>query len=350
MVGQKYWKAVVFLTIAAGFIAGSARGFQEVPAIPVEAAKKERDPLEFWFNPDRARAGAAAQVVLGQHPFAVAALRIGGVALQVWSEPEFASDRAPELNPRWLSNIAERDGKPMPNLKGRAPDLISKAEKDYIAVYNQAVVDSFQTPIDAFINSAKDNDHVTFAHMYEQTDKYRGKVIPVKGHLRRLRKFDAPDRLQQSGIKYIYEGWIAVPTYRTHPVCVLFPLLPDSLKPAENMDRWVEFYGYLINRYKYRSGRGDLDTPLLIGPTVIPAPQPPAPGGEIVTPKILYGLVGFIVSVALAVIVLNLWFRRGDRKVRAHLENLQAERAIEALSNPEPFEQGEPPRKNDNHR
>lgn len=347
----KHGKSImVAMVLSAVPASGAAWGFQplgaDAPAIPVEAARKERDPLEFWFDPARARAGAAAQLVLAQQPFTVAAMRIAGKAMQVWSEAEFAGDRAPELNPRWLASAAERDGKPMPNLEKRPPDLVTKAERDYILLYNQAVVDSFQTPIDAFINSAKENDHVSFARMHQQTGKLRGKVIAIKGHLRRLRKFDASESLQKKGIKHVYEGWIALPTEGAHPICVVFPI-NEKVKPAENMNRWVEFYGYLINRYKYRSGRGDLDTPFLIGPTVIPSPQPPPDVQDpVVTHTMLYGMVGFIVAVALAVVALNLWFRRGDRKVRDHLDNLQAERALEALSKPQPFEEGDRPHEN----
>lgn len=338
---MKHWRTLLGCLAVSALWGGTASAFQELgadaPAIPVEA-KKARDPLEFWFDPSRARAGAAAQMVLAQEPVTVAAMRIAGKAMQVWSEAEFAGDKAPELNPRWLASVGERDGKPMPNIEKRAPDLVTRAERDYIAVYNQAVVDSFQTPITAFINSASDNPNVSFARMHQQTGKLRGKVIAVKGHLRRLREFDASPSLQAKGVKHVYEGWIALPTEGAHPICVVFPILPEKLKPAENMNRWVEFYGYLINRYKYRSGRGDLETPFLIGPTVIPAPQPPPDQSEIVTPKVLYGFVGFIVAIALTVIALNLWFRRGDRKIREHVANRQAERAMEALSQPETFE------------
>lgn len=343
----KRWQALLG-SLAVSLVCGdTAIGFQELggdaPAIPIEAPRKG-DPLEFWFDPVRAGAGATAQMVLAQQPFMVAAMRIAGRAFQVWSEPEFAGEWAPELNPRWLASIGERDGKPMPNLEKRAPDLVTRAERDYIAIYNQAVVDSFQTPMSAFIKSAKENEHVSFARMHQQTGKLRGKVIPIKGFLRRLREFDASPSLQAKGIKHVYEGWIALRTEGAHPICVVFPILPEKLKPAENMNRWVEFYGYLINRYRYRSGRGDLETPFLIGPTVIPAPQPaPDEHTSVVTPTMLYGFIGFVVAVALTVVALNLWFRRGDRKVRDHLAQRQAERASEAFSDPLPLEDMDEP-------
>ena len=224
--------------------------------VNAQKVQKVRDPLEFWFDPQRAQAAAVAELVAAQNPFTILALRIRGHDLVVWGEPEFAAEEAPPLDPQWLDAAQDRDGKPMPNIIGKAPDEISKSVKDYYRLYNQALVNAFRTPPEAFAKSAQGNEDVTFAHLYNETWKYRGKVVPVKGYLKRLRKYDAPVAARAQGVKFVYEGWIALPTYKTHPLCVLFPVLPDRLKPAENMNTWVEFNGYVINLYKYKSGKG----------------------------------------------------------------------------------------------
>lgn len=299
--------------------------------------KKERDPLEFWFDPRRAQPAAVMELVAAQDPFTVLALRIRGHSLVVWGEPEFAPDEAPDLNRAWLASIRERDGKPMPDIANKEPDKIPQSVKDYYQLYNQALVNSFRTPPEAFAKSAQGNENITFAHLYNETWKYRGKVIPVKGHLMRLREYDAPIAAKAQGVRKIYEGWIAPPTHRSHPICVLFPVLPDSLKPAEKMDTWVEFNGYVINLYRYTSGRVDakgnlqpLNTVLMIGPTVKLAQAPPQ-SGSIFSPTLLYGFVGFVGVVVLFIICLNLWFRKGDQRVKDRLAQLQAQRAVEML-------------------
>jgi hypothetical protein len=309
--------------------------FSLAEGVKAQKGQKVRDPLEFWFDPQRAQPAAVAELVAAQNPFTILALRIRGHDLVVWGEPEFAAEEAPPLDPQWLDSARERDGKPMPNIIGKAPDEISKGVKDYYRLYNQALVNAFRTPAEAFAKSAQGNEDITFAHLYNETWKYRGKVIPVKGYLRRLRKYDAPIAARAQGVKSVYEGWIALPTYKTHPLCVLFPVLPDRLKPAENMNTWVEFNGYVINLYQYKSGKGDLNTVLLIGPTVKLTQAPPAPpAGPLISPALLYGFVGFVFVVALFVICLNLWFRRGDQRVRSHLAQLQAQRTVEMLEHP----------------
>jgi hypothetical protein len=111
---------------------------------------------------------------------------------------------------------------------------------------------------------------------------------------------------------------------------VLFPILAKGLEPADHMDRPVEFDGYLIYLYRYRSGRGDLNTPLLIGPTV---KLRAAVGGDrprvVVPPEILYIVVGFMGTVVLVVLGLSWWFRRGDRKIRDHLAQRRAANALD---------------------
>jgi hypothetical protein len=59
----------------------------------------------------------------------------------------------------------------------------------------------------------------------------------------------------------------------------------------------------------------------------IAGPPPPAPLSRI----FLFSIVGFGVFVALMLILLHWWFRRGDEKVRAEVSRIQGYQAIEAL-------------------
>jgi hypothetical protein len=180
--------------------------------------------------------------------------------------------------------------------------------------------------------------------MYTQVDTYRGRVLHIEGRLLRLRKWDKiPKDAQEKGVKEVYEGWIALPLRGSHPVCVLFPILPEGLEPAEQVDRDVSFDGYLICLYRYRSGKGDLDTPLLIGPSVRLTSAPAeVPTVSVVSPSLLYGFAGFVALVALLVGGLSWWFRRGDRRVREHLDKLREAKALEMLEgDPEPPANGD---------
>jgi hypothetical protein len=313
--------------------AGKARYEKARPNKAAVKQAKASDPLEFWFDPRRAQPAAAAELILAQNPYTILELRYWSRKKLVWAEPEFASEEAPPLDPEWLGDVRQRDRQPMPNLVGRAPDEIPKAYRSFINLYNEALVHAFWTPADVFAKSAKENEHVTFAHMYTQTDKYRGKVIHLEGQLRRVRKYDnVPQGARDKGVLELYEGWIQLPTLKSHPVCVVFPILPDGLKPAEHMNRWVAFDGYLIYLYRYRSGKDqDLNTPLLIGPTVRMEAEAPAAERPLLSPTLIYVFVGFVAAVVMVVVGLSWWFRRGDQRVRDHLARMRAQRTVEML-------------------
>jgi hypothetical protein len=223
----------------------------------------------------------------------------------------------------------------MPDLRGRAPDEITASERAICSLYTQALVYAFSYPEKLFANKAKENEDVTFAHMYREPAKHRGKVLHVEGHLKRLRKWDAPLAAQVEGVRYVHEGWIFTQTRGAHPVCVLVPVLPDGLKPSEDkLERWVQFDGYLISKMRYRAQKGDRETPVLIGPTLKLGDQPPvAADRPMISPALLYGFVSFVIVVVALVVSLSWWFRRGDQRVRRHLADLRAQRTIEMLEN-----------------
>jgi hypothetical protein len=297
------------------------------------------DDETWWFDPKRAQPGAVAELVgLAQaNPLIVVPFRFQARTLVVWGEPENDAVEAPPLNPVWLASIGKRDGKPVPNYRHWDPDKITKVEIDYYNLYAQALLQAFWTPAAAFAASARENRDVTFAHMYNEPGKYRGKVIHVAGRLKRVRKQDAPVLVQNRGLKEFYEGWIFGQTLKSHPYWVLFPILPDGLQPSESLDRYVEFDGYLIQRIKYKDGEGrERETLLLIGPTLtLGQAPPPLPQERPGIPTwMLYSFVGFVAAVALLMVVFSWIFRRGDRRVRDRLAQLQAQRTMEMLEQP----------------
>jgi len=307
--------------------------------------KKEQDEISFWIVRERSQPAAAAQVILAGNPIAIMALRLAGKQYVVWDEPEFIENHALLLNAQWLHAV--RDKTPMPDFRGKAPDEISKADEEQYLLYCQALVYAFRTPLDAFMKSSEEHGHVKFAHLYNHPGDYRGKVIPVRGRLKQLRKFDAPRKAQEDGVRYIYEGWIATDTPHSPPFCVVMPRAPEGIKLAESMDRQVAFYGYFYKLYRYAAQGGrPVSTPMLIGPTLVPEKKLPVPKDEEDTPlssQFIALIVGFLGVVACFMVALNLWFRRGDRLVRQRLDQLHAQRALEGLENPLPDHSDEQP-------
>jgi len=316
-----------------------------VAAMAGSAWAQAPDPIpdipEFWLARDRSQSGAAAAVVgLGSQPWQVVAHRIVGKAYLVWDEFDVATDRAPALNAKWLSEI--KDNNAMPRLPGNLlPNEIPEEVKATYNLFGQAVVLSFQTPPEAFAKSAEENRDIFFSHLWNAPQLQRGKVVTVKGKMLKLTKVDAPLNARKEGVRHVYEGWVFGPTRGAAPYCVVFPTLPKGLQPAEKMKEDVVFHGYFIKKMKYRDSEGkDRVSPLLIGPTAI---LPPATVTEEATPFPIIAMLSGAVLVGVITVVLvvmNRRFRRGDDQVRAKVVDIQAQATLDAM---EEAERGPPP-------
>jgi hypothetical protein len=321
-----------FAGIMCGILAlgGPAAGFaQEQPASSND---------EFWEVRQRLQAGAAAQLVLARDPVTAAILRLEGNRFVVWG---LESDNvAPPLDSHWLAQV--RDKTPMPDLRAKHQDEIRKQDLAAYLVFNQAVVQSFQTPTEAFVKSAKENAHVTFGHLWTDPARYRGRVIPIEGLLKRLRRIPATKPLQNEGISEVYEGWVYGPTRGSTPFCIIFTTLPEGVKPAEDLSLRVSFCGYFLKKMRYRAVDGDRETPLLIGPTIYLPKDDSAPSGPISRTAIL-AVVAVLATVVAAMLSISWWYKRGDQRINRKMLEMQSARTLALLdeAGTEPGEQND---------
>src|SRR6476646_10846533 len=154
--------------------------------------------LAFWVSKERARPAAAAQVAgIGNHPLTALALRSAGRHFVVWDEVGFAELFAPALNPEFLGQVA--DGRWMPILVRRPNKEIPAEDLAFYKAYSEALGRSFDSTLDAFKKSSEENKYVTYHHLMNTPSKYRGKVIPLKGTMVRLRREDASLLAKQNG-------------------------------------------------------------------------------------------------------------------------------------------------------
>jgi hypothetical protein len=303
-------------------------------AAPAASAQEPEPQLtkddEFWFSTPRRRAATAVQLVGARDPLTVAVMRSKTLREQVWGEMEFVGDFAPKLSADYLDLI--RDHRPMPDVRGIPDEEIPRADRAMINAYNEALIYAFRHPLDAFKKSAKDHEHLKFAHLWNQPDLHRGKVITVTGRLARVRKYEAPSAAQEAGVKYLYEGWLFGETKGSHPFAIVFAVLPEGLPIAEKMDRGVTFYGYFLTRYKYRAQKGDVETPLLIGPTVVLST--PAAASDDITPFPVFALIGVgivLTGIVTGMFIISWWFRRGDSKIQSQLADLHHRRVRDMM-------------------
>ena len=286
---------------------------------------------DFWFARQRLGAATATQLVAAQNPLTIAAMRSKTLTELVWGDMEGIGDFAPKLSADYLDFI--RDHRPLPDIRGIPEHEVPRADRAMINAYNEAVINAFRYPLESFKNSDQDHEHLKFAHLWNEPDLHRGKVITVKGRLARVRKYEAPSAAQEAGVKYLYEGWLFGETKGSHPFAIIFTVFPEGLPIAEKMDKGVTFYGYFLTRYKYRAQKGDVETPLLIGPTVIPSAQAAASGDD-VTPFPVFALIGVgivLTGIVTGMFVISWWFRRGDSKIQSQLADLQNRRVRDMM-------------------
>lgn len=199
---------------------------------------------------------------------------------------------------------------------------------DEYNLYNLVFKKTHEFSADAFARQSRKD--IVYADLIENIRiQFLRELIHIEGTLVRLRKRDATERLKDTtDIKQIYEGWIVHSSNEEHLFNVVFTELPEGIKPGEKINYKVSFDGYYFKLLAYetkeKNQKGENQwrvAPLLIGRSVQmlePEPSIWSLQGNALIPAILMGL-GFL---AVAVIGLTFWFRRGDKKV--HSETRQA--------------------------
>src|SRR5262249_29516108 len=103
----------------------------------------------------------------------------------------------------------------------------------------------------------KVNKTLTYAHLFNTPEKYRGQVVQAEGRLRRINRFDPPPEAARAGVNDRYEAWIINDAVGPNPYCVVFTEwpagLPRDLLGKERIDQHivVRFAGYFYKRYRY---------------------------------------------------------------------------------------------------
>lgn len=144
-----------------------------------------------------------------------------------------------------------------------------------------------------------------FVVIMTESPKYRGKLITVKGQLKRL--ISLPVDKNSYGIKNLYEGWFFSKDSGTHPWRVLCTNLPKGIPQGTDLKEMqaVQITGYYFKKYGYPSAAGKLQTaPLLIARQIrwfppVTSNNAPSSSGAI---KYIVGLF-LVISTALAFMI-----------------------------------------------
>ncbi|MBI3407167.1 MAG: hypothetical protein HY040_02270 [Planctomycetes bacterium] len=319
------------LIVIAGFLAILTAGFAQEP----QREPVARDDDTFWDVRRRLQAGAAAQLVLARNPFTVAAMRLQAERFVVWDQPEVEIPFS--LNPDWLGEI--QDGTA---IRPTNAQLKQEHPQDwaFLMALNEAVLKAAKFPMEDFTRRAQEHSHVTISHLYGNPARFRGEVIPIKGTLKRLRKYETTLPARNDGVLFLYEGWIYGPTPKANPFQVIAVSVPEGLKESEELDKKVTFCGYFLKLNKYRSTKGDQVTPYLVGPTILleAEPTPDAAARTPMSAQAILTVIGVIAAVVTLMLGVSWFYRRGDARVRNRLLEIEAQRTMAKLEDPDFFD------------
>ncbi len=270
---------------------------------------------------------ASVGMVFGLSPYSSAALRaLNSDDPLLWPEWQISSDSLLPLRSDWLNDIV--DDKAMPNLNAKSDLEIPKSSMALYQAYSQALVNASLATPEMFSAAAAENTHVTFSHLWQKPNLYRGKVIPLRGRLIKLVKHDAapvPALLQ--GVKQFYEGWVVGPSKDANPFVVIFLDAPEGLAPADKMRKKVYFEGYFLTKYRYlaeddKKHKLPPIAPILIGKTITLEEQAKTDEEPYSRVILMYSLLGLLVIVAL-MLGMGWWFRQGDQATQKALVELR---------------------------
>ena len=137
-------------------------------------------------------------------------------------------------------------------------------------------------------------DDLTYGSRFQ----YRLELIRFQGKVTKARRLQPTKSLEETGFKELFEAWL-VPDEESpgYPLCVLLsswpadfvklPEIPAGQQAGESVtiDKWAAFGGYSFKLMTYPGqgadpkdpiGAGWLKAPLLIGKSIVPAPEPAA--------------------------------------------------------------------------
>ncbi len=103
-----------------------------------------------------------------------------------------------------------------------------------------------------------------FTQIWEQPANYRGKLLRLRMHVRRVLKYDAPAD-NPLGLKVAYEAWGWSDESKSFPYVVVFSERPAGLPVGNDIQSEIVFAGYFMKIMSYTAFDSTRGAPLLIG-------------------------------------------------------------------------------------
>ena len=153
---------------------------------------------------------------------------------------------------------------------------------------------------------------VPFTQLWEQPEKYRGQLVRLRLHVRRVLEYDAPEN--PSGIGKVCEAWGWTDESRSFPYTVVFPEPPEGLPVGTDIRTEIVFVGYFLKVMSYTAFDRARGAPLLVGRArLVPSAVAAAPS------KSDPWLILLVIAAGILFIGFSVWTRmKSRRKVNRH--------------------------------
>ncbi len=302
---------------------------QENAKKPTDQDDKERiHVIPFWDSDQSDQVRAALTVIGAGTSLGTLSMRVAfSESVRTISGWPFVFETVLPLNQHYLDVV--KDGRPWPDMTRKEPRDLKGPDLGIYLALNQAIHRSDRATADMFERSAEENKNATYTDLTSQPNRYRGKVITITGKMPVLRRVESP-RLIRDEISHCYTGWVIGPTPGAPPFCVLFTELPKDVEVSEEFNRKATFQGYFLAHVRFPADKQggvdqkDVIAPYLIGKTLtVHTKAQELPVVVMPTYSLMWYLVGGIVSVFLLLVSVNVWLRRGDRRIQDQVARLR---------------------------
>jgi hypothetical protein len=301
-----------------------------------DGTQKKIDPLDqptelkFWqLDAGLGFQGAAHVFASGNALGALGARVLATDDRSPLSDWRFVFDEPLPIYHRYLDAIKDRRPLPVIRIEKEKPlpEFWARpggADWGWYMAFNYALRRADEADLAMFQKAAEENKHVVYPQLKATPERYRGKIITVSGKLTVIRREDPP-RFVPDNIERIYTGYITGPTMGAPPFAVTFTELPLNVEPSEKLNLDVTFSGYFLSMVTFPPEKGnktqkEVVSPYLVGKTiVITPPEKKAEPETAYSYYIIVSTVSGLLVVAILVAAMNVWFRRGDRKIQQRL-------------------------------
>lgn len=104
---------------------------------------------------------------------------------------------------------------------------------------------------------------ILFTQLWEQPEKYRGRLLRLRLHIKRILKYETPEN--SGGLTHLYEAWGWTEDSKSFPYVVVFPELPPGMKIGADVHAEGVFVGYFLKTMAYTAYDVNRAAPLLLG-------------------------------------------------------------------------------------